>query len=121
MTQIGTWEECEETFKEKMKASEWAFDRIKEAIDLVAQEEARKVSIVQEIMFKSTDFLRRIIAPVGRQSGVTMSYLCPHCNSFPLEVYVWWVLGEDHKVVVSNLWRKVRLEATKQGVGRANG
>ena len=38
-----------------MKASEWAFDRIKEAFDLVAQDEARKVvSIVQETMFKST-------------------------------------------------------------------
>ena len=59
-----TWEEHKETFKEKMKASEWAFDRIKEAFDLVAQDEARKVSVVQEIMFKSTDYLRRIIAPV---------------------------------------------------------
>ena len=28
---------------------------------------------------------------------------------------------KDHKVVVRNLWRKVRLEATKQAVGRANG
>ena len=74
-----------------MKASEWAFDRIKEAFDLVAQDEARKVSVVQEIMFKSTDYLRRIIAPVGGQGGVTMSYLCPNCNSFPLEDFVWWV------------------------------
>ena len=30
-------------------------------------------------------------APVGGQGGVTMSYLCPNCNSFPLEDYVWWV------------------------------
>ena len=22
-----------------------------------------------------------------------MSYLCPHCNSFPSEDYVWWVSG----------------------------
>ena len=22
-----------------------------------------------------------------------MSYLCPHCNSFPMEDYVWWVFG----------------------------
>ena len=22
-----------------------------------------------------------------------MSYLCPHCNSFPLEDYIWWVSG----------------------------
>ena len=88
-----TWEEYKETFKEKMNASEWAFDRIKEAFDLVAQDEARKVSVVQEIMLRSTDYLRRIIAPVGGQGGVTMSYLCPNCNSFPQEDYVWWVSG----------------------------
>ena len=89
----GTWEEYKETFKEKMKASEWAFDRIKEAFDVVAQDEARKMTIVQEIMFKSTDHLRRIIAPFGGQGAVAMSYLCPTCNSFPLEDYVWWVSG----------------------------
>ena len=49
------------------------------------------MSIVQEIMLRSTDYLRRIIAPVGGHGGVTMSYLCPNCNSFPLEDYVWWV------------------------------
>ena len=37
----------------------------------------RKMSLVQEIMLRSTDYLRRIIAPVGGQGGVTMSYLCP--------------------------------------------
>ena len=90
----GTWEECKETFKEKMKASEWALDRMKEAFDLVARDEAEKMSIVQEILLRSMDFLRRIIAPVGGQGGVTMSYLCPNCNSFPLKDYVWWVSGE---------------------------
>ena len=39
-----------------MKASEWAFDRIKEAFEQVAQDEAEKVSIVQEIMLRSTDY-----------------------------------------------------------------
>ena len=29
-----------------MKATEWAFERITEAIELIAQDEARKVSIV---------------------------------------------------------------------------
>ena len=57
----------------------------KEAFDLAAQDEAEKMSIVQEIMLRSTDCLRRIIAPVGGQEGVTRSYLCPNCNSFPLE------------------------------------
>ena len=81
------------TSRKVVEVSEWAFDRIKEAFELVAQDEAEKMSIVQEIMLISTDYLRRIIAPVGGQGGVTMSYLCPHCNSFPLEDYVWWVSG----------------------------
>ena len=64
---------------------------IKEAFDLVAENEVEKMSIVQEIKLKSKDFLRRIFAPVGGQGGVTLSCLCPNCNSFPLEDYVLWV------------------------------
>ena len=79
-----------------MKVSEWAFDRTMEAFEKVAKDESRKLSTVQEIIITSTDCLRRIIAPAGRQGGVTMSYLCPHCNSFPMEDYVWWVSGEKH-------------------------
>ena len=60
----------------------------------MAKYEARKLSTVQEIMVRSADYLRRIIAPAGGQGGVTMSYLCPHCDSFPLEDYVWWVTEE---------------------------
>ena len=78
----GNWEEYKNTIRKEVKASEWAFDRIKEAFEQVAQDEAEKVSIVQEIMTRSTDYLRRIIAPVGGQGGVTMSCLCSHCNSF---------------------------------------
>ena len=95
-----------------MKATEWAFDRMKEAFELVAQEEAEKMGIVQEIMLRSTEYLRRIIAPVGGQGGVTMSYLCPNCNSFPLEDYVWWVCGGKSTkcgaqiVEKSNDWRQ---------------
>ena len=40
---------------------------------------------------KSKDFLRRIIAPVGGLGGVALSYICPQCNSFPLEDFFWWV------------------------------
>ena len=89
----GTWEKRKETFKKKMRTSEWGFDRIKEAFDLVAKDGAEKMSIVQEIMLKSTDHVRQIIAPVGGQGSVTMSYLCPNCNSFTLEDYVWWVFA----------------------------
>ena len=68
-----------------MKATEWAFDRIKEAFVKVAKNEARTLSTVQVIMIRSTDYLRRIIAPAGGQGG--------DCNSFPTEDYVWWVSG----------------------------
>ena len=77
-----------------------AFDKIKEAFELVAQDGAKNMSIVQAIMLRGTDYLRRIIAPVGGQGGVTMSHLCPNCNSFPLEDYVWWVSGGKH----TNWW-----------------
>ena len=36
---------------------------MKEASEKVAKDEARKLSTVQEIMVRSTDYLRRIIAP----------------------------------------------------------
>ena len=107
-------------FQEKMKASEWAFDRIKEAFELVAQDETEKMGIVQEIILRSTDYLRRIIAPVGGQGGVTLSYLCPNCNSFLWKTTFGGSLGENHKVEVCNLWRKVRLEAAEHSSGRAN-
>ena len=75
----GTWEEYIETFEDRRMGRR----QDKEAFDLLAKDEVEQMSIVQEIMFKSTDCLRRIIAPVGGQGGVTMSYLCPNCNSFP--------------------------------------
>ena len=76
--------------RNKVEVTEWAFDRIKEAFERVAKDEARKLSTVQEVKIRSTDYLRRIIAPAGEQGGVTMSCFCPYCNSFPLEDYVWW-------------------------------
>ena len=48
------------TFRNEVKFTEWAFDRIKEAFEKVAKDEVRKGS-------------------------VTMSYLCPRCKSFPME------------------------------------
>ena len=88
----------------------------------VAQDEAEKLSIVQEIMIRSTDYLRRIVAPVGRQGGVTMSYLCPHCNSFPLEDHIWWVSGgrSTHLGGVRHVERNT-IDATEQAFGRTNG
>ena len=73
----GDWEEYKSIFRAEVKATEWAFDRIKEAFEQEAQDEAEKLRIVQDIMIRSTDHLRRIIPPVGGQGGVTMSCLCP--------------------------------------------
>ena len=84
--------ECEIFFSknQKVKVSEWAFDKVKEAFEQVAKDEAKTLlTIVQEIMIRSTDYLRRIIVPAGEDGCVTMSY----CHSFPLEDYVWWVSG----------------------------
>ena len=63
----GEWEEYESILRTEGKATEWAFDRIEEAFEKVAKDEARKLSTVQEIIIRSTDYLRRIIAPAGEQ------------------------------------------------------
>ena len=58
---------------------------------------------------KSTDFLRRIIAPVDGMGGFTLSHVCPHCNCFPLDDYIWWVStghgdGNNRKKKHCNWW-----------------
>ena len=105
----GDWEEYKNTFRKEVKVSEWAFDRIEKAFEKVAKDEAKQLSIVQEIMIRSTGYLRRIIARAGRQGGVTMSYLRPHCNSFPLEDYVWWVSGGKGR---NNWWCAICVNST---------
>ena len=62
----------------------------------VEKDEAGSMSVVQGILLR-TDFLRRIISPVGGQGGVTLAYVCPHCNSLPLEDYTWWVSTGKNK------------------------
>ena len=57
----------------------------------VRQEGDERKSIVQQILHKSTDFLRRIVEPVGGLGGRTLSYVCPHCHRFQVEDYIWWV------------------------------
>ena len=47
----------ENTFRKEAKVSEWAFDKMKEAFEKVAKDEAKKMSAVQEIMIRSTDYL----------------------------------------------------------------
>ena len=48
----GQWEEYKSIFKVEAKATEWAFERIREALKKVAKEEAGRLSIVQRIMLK---------------------------------------------------------------------
>ena len=38
----GEWEKYKHTFKKEVKVSEWAVDRIKEAFEKVAKDEAKK-------------------------------------------------------------------------------
>ena len=61
-----------------MKVTEWAFDRIKEAFEQMAKDEARMLSIVQEIMIRSTGYLQRIIAPAGRSKEALRCHTCAH-------------------------------------------
>ena len=44
----GDWEEYKSIFRTEVKTKEWSFDRMKEAFGQVAQDEARKLGIVQK-------------------------------------------------------------------------
>ena len=87
----GSWEAFKERCRKEEKSSEWTLERIREACEKVAKDEIGCLGLVQEILRKSTDFLRRVIAPVGGMGAVTLSYVCPDCNSFPLEDNTWFV------------------------------
>ena len=79
----GSWEDFKEKYRKGRNSCEWTFERIRES------GKGRNL----------TDFLRRIIAPVDGMGGVTLSCVCPHCNSFALEDYIWWVStghGDGH-------------------------
>ena len=50
-----------------------------------------RLGIAQETLRRrARTSLRRIIAPVDGMGRVTLSYICPHCNSFPLDDCIWW-------------------------------
>ena len=58
------WEDFKEECRVQGKSSEWAPGTIREAYEKVVKEEAGRLGVVRAILRKSTDFLRRIIAPV---------------------------------------------------------
>ena len=50
--------------------------KLQERFSEVKQEDDERKSLVQQLLQRSTDFLRRIIVPVEGQGGVTLSYAC---------------------------------------------
>ena len=80
----GSWSEVKEKCKKEGKSSQWTLERNRKAYEKVAKAEIGRIGIVQEILKKSTDFLRRVIAPIDGMGEVALSYVCPHCNQFSL-------------------------------------
>ena len=62
----------------------WTSAKLQECNSEVTQEDDQRRSIVHQILQTGTDFLRRIIVPVGGQGGVSLSYVCLHCHRCPL-------------------------------------
>ena len=81
---FGNWECFKEACRKEGKLCEWIIERLLEAFDKVAMEDIGRLSIAQDMSRKSTDFLRRINAPVHGMGGVTLSYVCPHFSCFLL-------------------------------------
>ena len=81
-------------WSELMKSEElnpWMIAKLKASYGQATQDDDECKSIVQQIMQKSTDFLRRIVVPVEGQGGVALSHVCPDCHRYPLEDYIKWV------------------------------
>ena len=75
---------------ELLKSSEldlWTRMKLQECCHGVMQDDQRR-SMVQQILQKSTGFLRRIIVPVQGQGEVTLSYVCPPSHRFPIADYI---------------------------------
>ena len=100
-----------------MRASEWAFDRINEAFDLEAKGRGRRDEHCARDHAQKYGLLAAHHR-TSRRTGWSHNVLpMPAFQQFPIEDYVWRVSGETRTrwVVVRNLWREIRLEATEQG------
>ena len=71
----GNWKRLFKGRVQERKESfcELTFEGIREDYEKVATDDIGRLSIAQEILRKSTDTLRRIIAPVDGMGGVTMA------------------------------------------------
>ena len=66
MKKLGTWESFKEDCRKERKLCEWTFERLQEACDKVAMGDIGRLSITREFSLRtSTDFWRRIIAPMS--------------------------------------------------------
>ena len=79
----GSWEDLKERYRKEGKSFERAFEGIREAHEKVAKDEIGRFGIVQEILRKSTEFLRRIIAQVWNGESHFVVWL-PTLQQFPL-------------------------------------
>ena len=61
--------------------------KLKESDCQARQGDDHHKSIAQEVLQKSTDFLR-IIVPVEGHGKVTLTYVCPHCHGYPRADYI---------------------------------
>ena len=101
----GSWEEIKEKTQER-KSSEWTLERIRETHEKVASDEIGRLGIVQEILRKSSDFLRRVIAPIGGVGGVTLSHVCLHDGTRRRQQQK----DDALQLVVCVVWRQKRVE-----------
>ena len=82
----GNWKGFKEELWKKGEFSEWAYAGLEEACDMVASEDVGRLSIAQDIVRKSTDFLRIILALVSGVVSVTLCDVFLHRNCFPLRI-----------------------------------
>ena len=81
----GEWEEFNNTSRKEVKVSERAFDRTRKlSRRWQRMMQKKKLSIVREIMIRSTDYMRRIIAPAGRARRRYDVILVPALYQFPV-------------------------------------
>ena len=66
---LGSWESFKEECRKEGTLCEWTFERLQGAYEKVAMDDIGRLGTAQEILRKSTDFLRRIIAPVDGMGG----------------------------------------------------
>ena len=50
-----------------------------------------RFDVMKSIMWRSTDFLRHVAGEIEEIGAVTFTYVCEHCNRFPMEDVLWWV------------------------------